>query len=248
MTAPDAYNVRRATPRDLPLLKAWQSNQHVLQWWDVAEPYGEADLGDPRVTRCIVSIGNRPFAFMQDHTVHGWADQHFAGLHEGSRGIDQSIGNAEMTGPGHGSAFIRQRMQDLFRDGAPVVATDPHPKNKRAIAVYKKIGFIDVGSVRETEWGRHDPAHGCETVLKLARGNFVPRLICRRFDLAAPCFNVRFGEAALQLRLGADRQVGAACALSLSCSRPMIWRALIAARYSLQPEGDADAPIMRHSQ
>lgn len=153
MTVPDAYNFRRVTLSDLALLKAWQSNQHVLEWWGAAEPYGEADLGDLRVTRCIVSLGNRPFAFMQDYTVHGWADHHFAGLPEGSRGIDLYIGDAEMTGLGHGSAFIRQRMQGLFQDGAPVIATDPHPMNNRAIAVYKKLGFIVVGSVRETEWG-----------------------------------------------------------------------------------------------
>lgn len=48
---------------------------------------------------------------------------------------------------------MRQRMQDLFQNGAPVLATDPQPMNKRAIAVYKKLGFIVAGSVRETEWG-----------------------------------------------------------------------------------------------
>jgi aminoglycoside 6'-N-acetyltransferase len=153
MTAPDAYSFRRATLGDLALLKAWQSNQHVLEWWEAAEPYDASDLGDPRVARCIVSTKGRPFAFMQDYTVHGWPDHHFADLPEGSRGIDQYIGEPEMIGLGHGSAFIRQRMQGLFQDGAPVIATDPHPKNGRAIAVYKKLGFIVLGSARETEWG-----------------------------------------------------------------------------------------------
>lgn len=153
MTAPDAYSFRRATLDDLALLKAWQSNQHVREWWEAAEPYDASDLGDPRVARCIVSTQGRPFAFMQDYTVHGWPDHHFADLPEGSRGIDQYIGEPEMIGRGHGKAFIRQRMQDLFQDGTPVIATDPHPKNGRAIAVYKKLGFIALGSARETEWG-----------------------------------------------------------------------------------------------
>lgn len=153
MTATNAYSFRKATLDDLALLKAWRSNQHVLEWWGEDEPYDESDLGDPRVTRCIVSTGGRPFAFMQDYTVHGWPDHHFAELPKGSRGIDQYIGEPEMMGLGHGSAFIRQRMQDLFEDGAPVIATDPHPENERAIAVYKKLGFLLLGPVRETKWG-----------------------------------------------------------------------------------------------
>ena len=153
MVATGNYVFRKATLDDLALLKAWQLNPHVLEWWDADEPYGESDLADPRVTRCIVSIGGRPFAFMQDYTVHGWPDHHFAGLPRGSRGIDQYIGDPEMVGLGHGPAFIGARMQALFDDGAPVIATDPHPDNERAIAVYRKLGFEPSGPVQETEWG-----------------------------------------------------------------------------------------------
>ena len=44
-------------------------------------------------------------------------------------------------------------MDDLFDAGAPVIATDPHPDNKRAIAVYRKVGFKPLGPTRETKWG-----------------------------------------------------------------------------------------------
>lgn len=90
---------------------------------------------------------------MQDYTVHGWEDHHFAGLPKGSRGIDQYIGDPEMIGLGHGSAFIGARMKALFDAGVPVIATDPHPANERAIAVYKKLGFESSGSPEETRWG-----------------------------------------------------------------------------------------------
>nr|WP_321484480.1 GNAT family N-acetyltransferase [uncultured Cohaesibacter sp.] len=90
---------------------------------------------------------------MQDYSVLGWEDHHFAGLPKGSRGIDQYIGAPELVGVGHGSAFIRMRMQALFDQGAPVIATDPHPNNGRAIAVYKKLGFKASGSPRKTQWG-----------------------------------------------------------------------------------------------
>ncbi|WFU01822.1 GNAT family N-acetyltransferase [Rhizobium sp. CB3171] len=153
MFATNPYEFRRATLDDLALLKAWRSSPHVLEWWGSGEPYGEAELVDPRVARWIISINERPFAFLQDYTVHGWEDHHFAGLPKGSRGIDQYIGDPEMVGVGHGSAFIGMRMQALFDEGAPVIATDPHPDNGRAIAVYKKLGFEPSGPPQETGWG-----------------------------------------------------------------------------------------------
>ncbi len=44
-------------------------------------------------------------------------------------------------------------MRALFDAGVPVIATDPHPANERAIAVYKKLGFEPFGSPLETQWG-----------------------------------------------------------------------------------------------
>lgn len=153
MTTSEQYSFRKATLYDLPLLKAWRSTPHVRAWWDSDGTYNAADLDDPRVARWIVSFQERPFAFMQDYTVHGWADHHFIELPKGSRGIDQFIGDQEMLGIGHGSAFIGARMKALFQAGAPVIATDPNPANERAIAVYKKLGFKSSGPPQNTKWG-----------------------------------------------------------------------------------------------
>lgn len=147
------YRFRPATPDDLALLAAWQAQPHVRAWWDADDPYDADDLADPRVARWIVSAAGRPFAFMQDYTVHGWDDHHFAGLPEGARGIDQFIGDPGMIGAGHGTGFIGARLRTLFAAGAPVVATDPHPDNARAIAVYAKLGFAPAGPPRNTAWG-----------------------------------------------------------------------------------------------
>lgn len=151
--ATNPYSFRKATLGDLDLLTRWQSQPHVCEWWDTDAPYDEKDLADPRVSRWIVSIAENPFAFMQDYSVHGWAGHHFAKLPKVSRGIDQFIGDPDMIGLGHGSAFIGARMRGLFDEGVPVVATDPHPDNARAIAVYTKLGFEKVGSPLDTQWG-----------------------------------------------------------------------------------------------
>ncbi len=147
------YSFRKATLRDVDLLMEWQSRPHMRAWWGTDAPYGAEELNDPRVARWIVSTENRPFAFMQDYAVHGWENHHFAALPKGTRGIDQYIGDPDMIGHGHGTAFIAARMQVLFDAGAPVIATDPHPDNARAIAVYTKLGFAAYGPPRDTEWG-----------------------------------------------------------------------------------------------
>ncbi|MBU2866825.1 GNAT family N-acetyltransferase [Pacificibacter marinus] len=147
------YEFRQATMDDVDLITHWQAQPHVRRWWDAAEPYTQDDINDPRVSRWIVSFEARPFAFMQDYTVHGWDAHHFANLATGARGIDQFIGDPEMVGVGHGSGFITERMRDLFDAGAPMIATDPHPDNSRAIAVYAKLGFQPLGPPQETRWG-----------------------------------------------------------------------------------------------
>ena len=149
----EGYNFRKATLLDQPLLLEWQSRPHVREWWGDDESYDEDELRDPRVARWIVEFGGKPFAYMQDYSVHGWEGHYFFHLPKGSRGIDQFIGEPDMVGRGHGSTFIKIRMQALFEAGARVIATDPHPDNRRAIAVYSKLGFQISGSPQETKWG-----------------------------------------------------------------------------------------------
>ena len=148
-----AYRFRPVTVDDLDLLNAWRREPHVAEWWDDA-PYAADDLQDPDVTMRIVEAHGRPFAFVQDYGVHDEAGHHFAHLPPGSHGMDQFIGPPAMIGRGHGSAFIAQRMAELFGAGAPVLAVDPHPDNARAIAAYRKVGFRIAGEARDTRWGR----------------------------------------------------------------------------------------------
>lgn len=152
MTAPRKYRFQNVTRSDLPLLASWLARPHVRPWWE-SEPLDRDDLRDPRVARWIVELDGCPFAFLQDYTVHGWPDHHFAELPPGTRGIDQYIGDPAMIGQGHGPGFIAQRVRSLLDAGAPMVATDPHPDNRRAIAAYERVGFRAFAPPRDTEWG-----------------------------------------------------------------------------------------------
>ena len=57
----------------------------------------------------------------------------------GTRGIDQFIGEPDMIGRGHGSAFIRAFIDDPC--GMARAVTDPDPANARAVRAYEKAGF-----------------------------------------------------------------------------------------------------------
>jgi aminoglycoside 6'-N-acetyltransferase len=93
------------------------------------------------MTMRIVSFAGRPFAYVQDYPVHAWPQPHLTALPAGSRAIDAFIGEPDMIGRGHGSAFLRLLAERLRSEGAPVVAIDPGPDNRRARRAYAKAGF-----------------------------------------------------------------------------------------------------------
>ena len=146
------YGFRQVGPQDAALLRDWRSRTHVAEWWG---PPGEDDEPEEEwVSRWVVGLEGRDFAYLQDYAVHAEPGHHFAHLPQGARGIDQYIGEADMLGRGHGHRLIAQRVDELFAAGVPVVATDPHPDNARAIAAYRKAGFSVAGPPQETRWGR----------------------------------------------------------------------------------------------
>jgi aminoglycoside 6'-N-acetyltransferase len=88
----------------------------------------------------IVSADAREFAYLQCYNLSAW-DTGFGSQPEGTRGLDQFIGEADMLDCGHGSAFIRAFADRLLALGIPRVVIDPAPANERAIRAYEKAGF-----------------------------------------------------------------------------------------------------------
>jgi aminoglycoside 6'-N-acetyltransferase len=140
-----SYSFRDARPNDLPPLRGWLRTREVVRWWgDPAEQAAmlEEDLSEPGMEMRIVSLDAKPFAYAQDYDVHRWPQAHFVGLPPGSRAIDSFIGEPEMIGCGHGSAYLRLLAARLMAEGAPVVAIDPAAENIRARGAYAKAGFV----------------------------------------------------------------------------------------------------------
>jgi aminoglycoside 6'-N-acetyltransferase len=139
-----AYTFRPMTTADLPLIRRWLGEAHVREWWgDPDEQFSlvSGDLDEPAMDQFIVLAGNRPFGYLQCYKLTAW-NTGLGPQPEGTRGIDQFIGEGDMIGRGHGSAFIRAFVDGQFRNGLPRMVTDPDPLNARAIRAYEKAGFV----------------------------------------------------------------------------------------------------------
>jgi aminoglycoside 6'-N-acetyltransferase len=143
------YEFVPMTSADLPLIRRWLETPHVSQWWhDPAEQFElvSGDLDHPDMAQYIVTSDRRPFAYLQCYNLSGW-NTGFGPQPWGTRGLDQFIGEADMLGRGHGSAFIRFFTERLLAKGTPRVVIDPDPANARAIRAYEKAGFSKDGVV-----------------------------------------------------------------------------------------------------
>ena len=149
MAAP-VYQFRRMTGADLPLVRGWLAMPEVVQWWGDPDEQFELireDLESLAMDQFIIAVDDRPFAYLQCYDPTAWPENGLGSHPYGTRGIDQFIGDPNMIGHGHGSAFIRQLTDGLLTAGTPRVLTDPDPANARAIRAYEKAGFRTEGSI-----------------------------------------------------------------------------------------------------
>jgi aminoglycoside 6'-N-acetyltransferase len=134
---------------DLPTIKRWLETPHVSEWWhNPAEQFElvSGDLTHPDMAQFMVAVDGQEFAYLQCYRLSAW-NTGFGPQPDGTRGLDQFIGEAGMLGCGHGSAFVRAFAEALLASGTPRVVTDPDPANTRAIHAYEKAGFRRDGLV-----------------------------------------------------------------------------------------------------
>ena len=141
------YLFRPMTEADLPLVKRWLAEPHVVQWWGDTFELVSGDLKVEAMDQFVVATGDRPFGYIQCYDPGVWPDNGLGDHPNGTRGIDQFIGELDMVDRGHGSAFIRTFVDRLLAAGAPRVITDPDPTNHRAVRAYEKAGFEKIHMV-----------------------------------------------------------------------------------------------------
>ncbi len=137
------YTFRPMIAADLSLIRRWLREPHVRQWWgDPDEQFAlvSGDLDDPAMDQFILLAGDKAFGYLQCYSLTAW-NTGFGLQPEGTRGFDLFIGEGDMIGRGHGSALIRQFVDERLRQGLRRMVTDPDPLNTRAVRAYEKAGF-----------------------------------------------------------------------------------------------------------
>ena len=140
------YCFRSIVNADLPMVERWLKSPEVARWWgDAAEQLVllKEDLDDPLMRQWIVEYDQHPFAYVQAYEAHAWPQVHLQSLPGGTQVIDAYIGEPDMLGRSHGSAFLRLLASSFIREGAPLVVIDPDAGNLRARRAFARAGFAE---------------------------------------------------------------------------------------------------------
>ena len=138
------YGFRPVTPDDLQMIAGWLAEPHVAKWWDDPDEHIAAireHIDSISVEPLIIELDGRPIGYLQSYDPHLEDDHPYQDQPFGTLGIDLSIGVPDLVGIGHGSAIVRQFVEELFAEGTPRVIIDPDPANLRAIRAYERAGF-----------------------------------------------------------------------------------------------------------
>jgi aminoglycoside 6'-N-acetyltransferase len=150
VTVADAprLRLRRATPADVPVLRRWDEEPHVVASdpnddWD-----WENELDDPGPWRkpLMAEVNGRPVGFLDLIDPAAEPSRYWGETGPGHRAIDLWIGAATDLGRGYGTAMMRLALADCFADpGVHTILIDPLAGNVRAIRFYRRLGFRSVG-------------------------------------------------------------------------------------------------------
>jgi aminoglycoside 6'-N-acetyltransferase len=150
------YSFRPFTRKDLKLMAIWLAEPHVAQWWGDDPAQELADVEDHidsiSVEPFITELNGRPIAYVQSYDPHMEDNHPYRDQPFGTLGIDLCIGDAGLTGKGHGARLIDAFAAMLFEEGCPRVIIDPDPSNKAAVRASEKAGFTAFGT-RTSEYG-----------------------------------------------------------------------------------------------
>ena len=158
------FTFRPVTHDDLGLIFIWVQDPEISRWWG-KPPLTQSEIdgkyipcidGSEQVACLIAEYEGRPFAYLQwyllrdhlDHPALPFAAPDFAGL-------DLFISALDDRNRGFGSLMTRQFITETLLSHPDIAGfvIDPSVDNHRAIAAYRKAGFVDVGTGPDAETG-----------------------------------------------------------------------------------------------
>lgn len=143
------YTIRNAESGDADILAGWWNDGEVMEHAGFPEGLGT----DPETIRRELSLDSdetrRRLIIEIDGVPAG--EMSYRNKGEGIAEIGIKICNPAKRGRGHGSVLIKMLITALFSREYGKIILDTNFKNKRAMHVYEKIGFIQTG-VRKNSW------------------------------------------------------------------------------------------------
>jgi aminoglycoside 6'-N-acetyltransferase len=143
--------LRAASPEDLPLLRHWDEQPHVVasdpndDWnWEV-----ELRRTPEWREQLIGEVAGRAVAFVQIIDPAREETRYWGDAPLGLRAIDIWIGGAPDLGKGYGTRIMQLAIDRCFAEpGVSAILIDPLASNVRARRFYERLGFRAVGPRR----------------------------------------------------------------------------------------------------
>lgn len=150
---------------NITLLFEWFMQPHVATWW--AEPKDFALFDKKWLNRITtgyteehnpfngytILIDDTPIGYIQYYCVTAKDRIGYPPLPEHTVGLDLFIGATEYLGKKLSVPIITHFIETIIKHREPhttMLIIDPAPNNQRAIHVYKKVGFKEIGTFKRT--------------------------------------------------------------------------------------------------
>jgi aminoglycoside 6'-N-acetyltransferase len=137
-------SLRPATPADLPLLRRWDEQPHVVasdpndDWDWVTELARNPDWRE----QLVAEVDGRPIGFLQIVDPAREDSCYWGEVTRDLRALDIWIGDPEDLGRGYGTEMMRLALARCFADPRiAAVLLDPLASNTRAHQFYERLGF-----------------------------------------------------------------------------------------------------------
>jgi aminoglycoside 6'-N-acetyltransferase len=129
--------------RDLPLLAAWLTQQHVSRWWGDPVETLETLRHAPAATQALIEFRGRAVGFVcwQTPSRQELRDAGLGDLPSDLVDIDLMIGDPVALGLGVGPAALHQLLRRLRRGGISLAGLATAAGNSRAARAFVKAGF-----------------------------------------------------------------------------------------------------------
>lgn len=136
---------RPASPKDLSLLRYWDTKQHVIDCdpdddWNWEE---ELQRDPPWREQLMVELDGEPLGFVQIIDAHAEETHYWGEVGPDTKAIDIWIGEEFNLNKGYGTAMMQMAIDRCFHDmSTQKILIDPLKSNVKAHRFYERIGFV----------------------------------------------------------------------------------------------------------